>query len=430
MTETRGRCLTEKEIADVVDGKATAAEAKHLTSCRRCRNTCDLVAELIRLHDNSAAEARQAFERVRALGRHRAKRIESEAPAHQWQFVATRFGASPSIVLAMLDRFEELMDVASPDTVSMADAAVNLAFYTVDLVGEQDGASLRCRAWKARAVALAYFCSYAEADAALEEAAQSAHDIVDVASVAYARAWLYGNPDVWRPAEALEIIEKHLPMFEQVGPDRYRAARMLRIGVMMRAGELANAEAELLALGKISETPIEHAMVAANRAYCRLGLGNPQESLRLGRQAASVYRSLGSSAKILLLQTEWTIARSLGASGDTDGGLVIARRVADEFTRLSLEEHAVRAELTSVRLTLTSDPTADVEQACERILVLCSRWPGPRAPYAAEALLYLREMALRRAATLDDALSVETYIDGLRTSQPLRFRPPIPLATM
>lgn len=426
----RTRCLTEAETSEAVDGVASGAVTEHLATCQRCRNTRDLVAELIHLFDESPAEAKEAFERVKTLGAHRAKMIEGNAPADRWAFAATRFGASPSIVLAMLDRFEELMDVASPDTVSIADAAINLAGYAAELVGGDDGASLRCRAWKARAVALASFASYDEALAALDEATSAAHDIADVASIAYARAWLYGNPDVWRPAEALEIIEKHLPVFEQVAPARYRAACLLRIGIMMRAGEIAQADAELRVLGKNSETRVEHAMVAANRAYCRLELGDPVGSLRFGRQAATVYRSSGRSATVLLLQTEWTIARALAASGDADNGLVIARRVADEFSRLSLEEHAVRAELTCIRLMLTCDPAANVEHQCERVLILCSRWPGPRAPYAAEALWYLREMASRRAATLDEALFVESYIDGLRTSRPFKFRPPMPLETM
>lgn len=265
---------------------------------------------------------------------------------------------------------------------------------------------------------------------ALDEAAAAAYDIADVASIAYARAWLLGNPDVWRPDEALAILDKHLKLFEQISDARHRAALLLRAVIMIRAGNYITAQEELTRLSMLIETSEERAMILVNLSYCRLQAGDPNACLRLAREAAVISRKSGGAGMLRLLQSEWIIAQGLAASGDPGRGLIIARRVADEFRRLHLEEDSVRAELTCVRLTLASAPETDVRTECEQILQLCSRWPGPRAKCAAEALQYLREMAERRTATMDDAVAVENYIEGLRTARPIRFRPPMPLVSM
>lgn len=425
----RRRCLNEAELAAVVDGTAGFEETEHLVACKRCRDTRDLIAALIRAFGDEIEAADDALSRVEKRGRDCVSRIEGGVAPHRWQFAATRDGASPAIANAMLDRFEALMDIASPDALSMADAAISIAGFAAELVAD-DGASLRCRAWKAKAVALASFACYDEALEALDEATSAAEDIADVAAIAYARAWLFGNPDVWRPREALEILGKHLALFDQVSAARYRSARLLRAVILVRSGDLATAELELNQLGHLMETPVERAMISGNLAMCRLRQGDATGGLRLAREAAVTCRSEGRSGMLLLLQAEWIIAQALGALSEPEGGLVIARRVADEFARMHLEENAVRAELTCIRLMLECDPAADVREACERVLQLCSRWPGPRAACAAEALQYLRDMALSRAATIDDAITVESYVDALRTAKPLRFRPPMPLVAM
>src|SRR5438105_10774687 len=87
---TRKRCLTENEISEAVEGMARPEVTEHLAKCRRCRNTLEFVAELIHLFDDSAEEAKAALARVKTMGEHRAKAIEGGAPAHQWEFAATR----------------------------------------------------------------------------------------------------------------------------------------------------------------------------------------------------------------------------------------------------------------------------------------------------------------------------------------------------
>jgi hypothetical protein len=425
----RRRCLNEEQMAAVVDGTARPEETEHLVTCKRCRDTRDLIVGLIRAFGDEVEAADEALSRVEKRGRDCVSRIESGVAPHRWQLAATRDGASPAIANAMLDRFEALMDIASPDALSMADAAISIAGFAAELVAD-DGASLRCRAWKAKAVALASFACYDEALQALDEAAGAAEDLADVASIAYARAWLLGNPDVWRPREALEILEKHSALFDQVSAARYRTARLLRAVILVRTGDLATAESELNHLGHTTETRMERAMISGNLAMCRLRQGDAAGGLKLGREAAAICRSEGRSGTLLLLQAEWIIAQALGTLSEPEGGLVIARRVADEFARLHLDENAVRTELTCIRLTLECDPLADVHDACERVLELCSRWPGPRASCAAEAFQYLRDMALNRAATIDDAITVESYVDGLRSARPNRFRPPMPLIAM
>ncbi len=425
----RRRCLNEEQMAAVVDGTAGFEETEHLATCKRCGETRELIVGLIRAFGDEVEVAEEALSRVEKRGRDCVSRIEGGVAPHRWQFAATRDGASPAIANAMLDRFEALMDIASPDALSMADAAISLAGFAGELVAD-DGASLRCRAWKAKAVALASFACYDEALQALDEAAGAAEDIADVASIAYARAWLLGSPDVWRPREALEILEKHSALFDQVSAARYRTALLLQAVIRVRTGDLATAELELNQLGPLMETPVERAMISGNLAMCRLRRGDADGARKLARAAASVYRSEGSAGTLRLLQVEWIIAQASGALREPEDGLVIARRVADEFERMHFDEHAVRAELTCIQLMLACDPDADVQEACERVLELSSRWPGPRAVCAAEALQYLRDMAARRAVTIDDAITVETYIDELRTAKPVRFRPPMPLVAM
>ncbi len=165
----RRRCLNEAEMAAVVDGTAGFEQTEHLLTCKRCRETRDLIAALIRAFGDEIEAADDALSRVEKRGRDCVSRIEGGVAPHRWQFAATRDGASPAIANAMLDRFEALMDIASPDALSMADAAISIAGFAAELVAD-DGASLRCRAWKAKAVALASFACYDEALEALDEA--------------------------------------------------------------------------------------------------------------------------------------------------------------------------------------------------------------------------------------------------------------------
>jgi hypothetical protein len=427
--KTARPCLNDLELAAAAGGNTPPAEAAHLAECKRCARSLALIRRLIRASGDSPDAADDALARVEGRGRHSAANIEGGAPPHRWQFAASRDGASPAVAVAMLDRFERLMDIASPDAVLMADAAINVAQLTAPLVDDA-GASLRCRAWKARAVALASFACYDEALEALEQAERAAEDIADVSTIAYAKAWLFANPDVWRPSDAIEIIGKHLPVFEQVSAERHRAALLLRVLIVIRQGEIVAGEAELKRLTRIVETTGERASIAINMAHCRLQQGDAQGGLRFGREAVGLSRALGSAGTIRLLRSEWMVARALGDSGDPDAGLAIARRVADAFTQMRIDEECVHAELTCIRLMLACDPHADVHAACEHVLQLCARWPGPRAKCAAEALQYLRDMASRQVVTLEDMAAVESYVLELRTSNPLRFHRPMPLLTM
>lgn len=426
MKQTRP-CLTDEELLAIIEGTNAPDEAEHLIECERCSRSRKLLGELIR-SCGSADSADEALARVKQLGRYTAARIEAVQP-HQWRYAASRYGVSPSVALALLDRFETLMDTASLDAVSMAEAAITVAEMVRGLA-DDDGASLRSRAWKAKAVALASFASYEAAIEALAEGERAARDEADVAALTYAKAWLYANPDVWRPDEAVEIIESRLALLQRVAPERARAALLLRVVIMLRRGDFATGEAELQRLATIFDSTGERTSIAINLAHCRLQQGDPAAGLRYGREAASLSRTLGSAGTVRLWRSEWMIARALGDLGDPESGLVIARRIADEFTRAHMDEEAVHAELTCVRLLLSSNPVADVRAGCERILQLCARWPGPRSAYAAEALQYLRDVAARRVATFDDLDSVEGYVHDLRTANPVRFRPPMPLIVM
>jgi hypothetical protein len=426
---SRRRCLDDGELAAVVDGTASAEERTHLTKCERCRRSHELIVELIRTSGGSAEAADDALSAVEKQGRQCVSRLEGTVAPHRWNLAASREMASPSVVSAMLDRFEILMDAASPEALSMANAAVTVAALTAALL-DDSGASLRCRAFKAKAVVLTSFACYDDAAEALDEGADAARDVADMASIAYARAWLLGNPDVWRPAEALALLDSHFEVFERISPGKHRAALLLRAGIIMRQGYFAEAEAELHRLRSAVEMSSERAMVSLNLGTCRLRQGDPGSCLQLARESAGISRSLGPAGAILLLQAEWVISDALGACGELEQGAAIARRVADAFGRLHLDENSVRAELTFIRLMLAWDPDVDVREACEGVLRLCSRWPSPRAACAAEALQYLRDMANKRAATFDDATTVELYIRSLRTATPVRFRPPMPLVAM
>jgi hypothetical protein len=420
------RCLDDAQLAAAVDGTADADEETHLKTCERCRYCYELLVKLIQLGGDSVEAAAEALTVVEKRARECVSRLEGTVAPHRWPLTASREMASPSIVSAMLDRFEALMDIAAPDALSMADAALAVAGLTAALL-DDGGASLRCRAWKAKAVALASFAYYDDAAAALDEAANTARDLGDVAAIAYARAWLFGNPDVWRPAEALAILDAHLGVFEQLSATKHYAAFLMRAAILLRMGDISSAERDLAELGQKAVGSLERAMVQGNLARCSLIKGDAECSLTLAREAAALYRSQGTAGRIPLLQAEWIIAQALGAIGQPEAGLLIARRVTDEFIAMHLDEHAVRAELTCIQLMLACDPGVDVRTSCDRVLRLASRWPGPRAACAAEALQYLRDMANERAATLDDAMTVDTYIDSLRTATPLRFRPPMPL---
>jgi hypothetical protein len=420
-------CLNPGELVDALLDVLTDDEAKrHLVGCPMCDRRLSVLRRLAAAGPDEIAEAADEVNglvaRLYSTPRHRWWRTLQEPEYHR-----------PDVVqrLATLADASGLSDKNL--SVALIEAATRLVTGLPDDVPSIG--DLRFEVWKLACALLREAGRYEDTERALESAAQASLEASDPvtaeAYVLFYRALLFSEPDVWRPTEAAELLDRVEPVFHRTEARR-QALLTARATLVYREGDFRNAFALYQAI--FTATPetdrksrLNH---LSNVLMARVDLGEADaevqqqlsflidENATLGRDVqvararwlmGRVRRSLGEYEN-----SESFLRAAMSGIGDCDSAIRVG---LDLMETLLLDERYDAALLLARHLA--TDATA-----------LDKREPSRRRTLTAEVMAYAREAAQRGALTADLVSTLSRYVDRINRQRATDFIPPMPLAHM
>lgn len=422
-------CLSATELVDATLDTAADDARQHLAACRTCGGRVALLRRVAgsgaRLADigDVMQEVDALLTRLFATPRTRWWRILRE-PEYQRADVVRRLGA--------------LADAVSLNDRRRAVALITAATQLVDALSasESDLGDLRFETWKLASAILREAGRYRETEHALARAEVAARSAADPelaeASVLFYRALLFAEPDVWRPDEAADLLDRVEPVFGRSHATRQQALVSARALLLYRAGEFdqarVNFETVLATTPATARTSyLEH---LSNVMAARVELGETDdevcrqlnllidENTALGRKT-HVARARWLMGKVRRLRGEYQeaaelLVRAMREIGDSDSAIRVGLDLLETFLLDDRHEEA---------LLLARDLAVDAA-------ALDQREPTRRRTLTAAVFAYAQEVAGRGALTADLVAELSRYVDRINRQRATDFIPPMPLADM
>jgi tetratricopeptide (TPR) repeat protein len=313
------------------------------------------------------------------------------------------------------------------------------------VIGEPDDAALtimRAETYVDQATYLTWLAQYGGALDTIELAEMLLATILTPdadlirARLLLARASIYSDPDICRYDDALALLNRAEEAFRWMEEHaRHLAAERVRANVLIALGQLETARELLFGLLQPTEAANahEHARLMHDIGVCAERMGNATEALQFSLTARAALMRFGDNPAEIG-RVDWTIGRALEIAGDYEGAAGALNRAAEAFSHADLLDLWVRARLDFVHVALTRDPDADMRIICESIaatsIALDQKDANRRRHATAEALDYLRRVAIRRELTADTVAYVRAYLDEIAIRPARRFIPAEPEQTM
>ena len=404
----------------------------------RRRHITRLAAELARFASDEAVPAdfeRWTEERLATAPMHRWPLIVAADSRFHHRVIARHLSRRAMAVLAPEGKIREALRMAETAS-TILDI---LAAADPDDVGL---AIMRAETLIDRATYLSWLAAYGTALDLIEQAEMLIATILipDAelvrARLLFARAIVYSDPDICRYDDALALLNRAGDAFRLLEqPARRLAVERVRAAVLMALGQLEAARDLLFDLLIPTEAadPHDHARLMHEIAMCAMLRGNATEALHFGLLARAALMRFGNNPSEIG-RADWTIGRTLEIAGDYEGAANALNRAAETFAHADLLDLWVRVRLDLVHVALIRDADADVRILCESIaatsIALDRRDANRRRQCTAEALDYLRRVAMRREVTADTVGFVRAYLDEIAIRPARRFIPAVPEQTM
>jgi len=307
-------------------------------------------------------------------------------------------------------------------------------------IQDRDVPSLRYTAYKERSTYQRRFGRFTNALSDIDAAESALHSgdpslgSVQRATLHYARALVYAEPDFWQPERAIQLLDEAEPVFLAASPERARAAVFLRGAVYERSGNVYAALRIWHALAESAESESgDYADVARSIAACYAVLGQVQqagqwcdEALRLNAQRGMTSVSY---SKALLVQGH--VLSAMERYLDALGAYTQSEQM---FSAFGMEDTALRVALAGIRVRLLIDSAADVRarlvELANRSAALDVKEKHRRPHVTAEAFDYLRRYSESQPVTVDVVVFVERFLDDITSRAVYRFVAPIPPRVM
>ncbi len=254
----------------------------------------------------------------------------------------------------------------------------------------------------------------------------------DRAVLSLCAAIVYSEPDIARFDDAIELAETAAAVLDIYGDERRviiaRQTKAYMLLVMNRFDDalplLRNVTLDLDdATGESRDAAIAHAQLA----HCLVGVGSYDEAAVHASTAERLHQLCAGEADAA--RAAHIRARAIAALGRFGEVRAEFTRTADVVFAAKMFDTWAIMRLDFVAAALADDAGADVRAELESVVRVCmtlnAMQSTQRQTFAAEALDYLRQLAIRDALTFEAVDHVRTFVVRNASRPPVRFaRPP------
>ncbi|HEX9459242.1 MAG TPA: hypothetical protein VGA84_08870 [Thermoanaerobaculia bacterium] len=420
---SNGVNMTREELV------AASVALLHAEKCADCLRVIGVAKKLDRAFDEDPDAVERSIER-------NTEEILTGLPMHRWATVAAGDSAMQhdDVITFLLKRADAVSAAAdmrrAVDYAGTAAAIAEKMYARDELSPERAVEVLKDHSTHLRGARM-YGAALAVLGVAESIAPATQEPQLQLAILRLCRAMLFADSNVCRLDEADALALACERDFEGRDPRRLALATFVRANSRRRGGYIS----EALVLSRLARErfvaaegadAIDVAFADQGIATCLVGLGYPVEARETIASARRIFAQHFLAAELLRL--EWLSARADAIDGSSDAAIAALHTVARSFLEARLLDEWVRVRLDIVALILEGDPVADVTDLCESIaamsISLDEREPNRSRRCTAEALEYLRKMALRRSVTADLANYVRSYIASVESGRAVPFAPP------
>jgi tetratricopeptide (TPR) repeat protein len=408
---------------------AAGEHSPHLDVCEECAAFVAAATEAVTAFADRGDVERAVADRIDAL--------LADAPARHWSSVIV---AAPelrrSVVIRDLVRRAYALDGSNARlALDLTTAAVAVCDAMV-ASGHAPSMELRFLALKEHSIALHRMGRFDESIVVLSRAwpiaSRTKDSERDRAILSLCAAIVYAEPDIGEFDSALDFAETAASVLEVYGDERRaiiaRQTKAYVLLVMNRFGEalplLQGVTADLdVATGESRDAALAHAQLAE----CLVELGMHDEAVEHASTAERLHLKCGGVVDVA--RATHIRARAVSALGQFADVRSEFTRSADVMFEAKQFNTWAIMRLEYVAAALADDEGADVRAELESVVRVCmtlnAKESTQRQAFAAEALEYLRQLAIRDALTCEAVDLVRTFVIRNASQPPVKFaRPP------
>ena len=397
----------------------------HLDTCEECAAFIHAATDVVKAFADRGEAERAVAEHIDAM-------LWNTLPRHWSAVIAQSPELHRSLVVRdLIRRSDELYGTNSRLALSFTTAAVTTCEAMV-VRGFPPSPDLHFSAMKKHALALNRAGDCQQALLILKEtwpiAWRTSESQRDRAILSVCTAIVYAEPDIARFAEAIELAETATAVLKAYGDERgVLIARQTKGWVLMADRRFAEALPILrmvsLDLGYAAHDSRDAAIAYAQLAECLVNLGLHEEAIDHASEAERIQLSIDGVADAA--RAAHIRALAVAALGRFDEARPEFARTADILFAGQFFDTWIEFRLDFVAAALAADPGADVHADVELVLRVCqtlsAKESTQRQTFAAEAMDYLRQLAIRDALTLEAVDRVRIYIARNRSRPPVKF---------
>jgi tetratricopeptide (TPR) repeat protein len=408
---------------------ADGEHSPHLDVCDECAAFVAAASEAVTAFADRGEVERAVEARIDA--------ILADTPARHWRSVIV---ASPElrrsvVIRDLLRRADAFYGSDSRAALDLTTAAVAVCEVMV-ASGHAPSMELRFLALKEHSIALHRTGQFDESIVVLGRAwpiaSRTQESERDRAVLSLCAAIVYAEPDVARFDEAMEFAETATSVLEICG-DKRRAiiARQTKAYVLLVMNRFAEALPLLQSVTADLDEPTgesrDAAMAHAQLAACLVELGSYDEAVEHASTAERLHLMCGGvvdAARVAHVRAR--AAAALGRFAEVQSEFT---RTADLVFEAKMFNTWAIMRLEYVAAALADDEGADVRAELESVMRVCMMLNATestqRQAFAAEALDYLRQLAVRDALTCEAVDHVRAFVVRNNSQPPVKFaRPP------
>jgi tetratricopeptide (TPR) repeat protein len=419
-------CLSAEALAEFIRGGGTDDEQRHVAECEACTRRVTLLRRIDAAGagpiGDAAAEIDDLIGKLLAAPRGAWWKLVLE-PEYRQADVARRL-----LNLAIDARLRD-----PRLAVDLTQAATAVADR---LVAGHRTAELRFQAWRFASAVFREAGRYAATEAAIrsaEEAAKTSSDPeLAQASMLLSRALLYAEPDVWKPEEAMALLDQAEEVFAQRDPARMQIAITTRAFLSFRSGDFGTARErfQVVLAATLKSDRESYLNALSNLMSARVELHDADSEVE---EAAAFLleenAALGRTVQVG--RARWMMGRVLMLRGSYEEAVNLMRTAMVE---IGDSDSAIRIGLDAIEALLLDgrhqEASALARKLASAAVTLEEREPSRRHGLTTQVFVYLREAAHRQAWTPDLVADVARYLDRITRQHPFDFIPPMPLAEM